>query len=320
MRHAERQIDQVRRRLLEGEKIPHHEKVFSVFEEHARRVVKGKGGVPQEPGVPVCVLEDQYRFILHHEILWEGHDVDYACTIVSETRARFPEVRACSFDRGFHSPENQRQLAVLLDQCILPVKGYLNAESAARESEEGFRNARRQHPGVESAINHLEHCGLARIRSHGRAGFARAVSLSVLSANVKRLGRLLREQERKRLQRRKRLRTAWTPSPAFFESPQSRAAIPASRMARWPEKPRPTVKKALLQCSNMLFLHVSVPLTTFFPHPSYSPFAKITGFSGRHYILDSQKLICVCQKNRDFLVYTSQADRKASRISNILSH
>ena len=32
--HAERQIEQVRRRVLQGEKVPHEEKVFSVFEEH----------------------------------------------------------------------------------------------------------------------------------------------------------------------------------------------------------------------------------------------------------------------------------------------
>jgi len=32
--HAERQIDQIARRVIQGEKIPHDEKVFSVFEAH----------------------------------------------------------------------------------------------------------------------------------------------------------------------------------------------------------------------------------------------------------------------------------------------
>ena len=36
--HARRQIDQVERRLLRGETIPHEEKVFSIFEEHTRWV------------------------------------------------------------------------------------------------------------------------------------------------------------------------------------------------------------------------------------------------------------------------------------------
>ena len=44
--HARRQIDQVERRLLRGETIPHEEKVFSIFEEHTRWVSKGKAGTP----------------------------------------------------------------------------------------------------------------------------------------------------------------------------------------------------------------------------------------------------------------------------------
>ena len=68
--HALRQIDQVERRLLRDETIPHEEKVFSIFEEHTRWVSKGKAGTPVELGVPVALIEDQYQFILHHQILW----------------------------------------------------------------------------------------------------------------------------------------------------------------------------------------------------------------------------------------------------------
>ena len=70
--HAQRQIDQVERRLLRDETIPHAEKVFSIFEDHTRWVSKGKAGTPVELGVPVALIEDQYQFILHHRILWRG--------------------------------------------------------------------------------------------------------------------------------------------------------------------------------------------------------------------------------------------------------
>lgn len=206
--HARRQMDQVRRRLCLGEKIPHEEKVFSIFEPHTRWVVKGKAGVSQELGVPVGVVEDQHRFILHHRIMWRGGDVDHAIPLIDEARRRFPELRACSFDRGFHSSANQLELGGMLDECALPKKGYLSAEASAHQSQPWFRSARQSHPAVESAINHLEHCGLDRIRSHGRNGFARAVAMSVLAANLKRLGRLVRDQERKRLARQQRLRAA----------------------------------------------------------------------------------------------------------------
>ena len=59
--HAERQIDQIRRRVVEDEKIPHEEKVFSVFEEHTEWVSKGKAGVPVEVGLRVGVTLRAHR-------------------------------------------------------------------------------------------------------------------------------------------------------------------------------------------------------------------------------------------------------------------
>ena len=84
---------------------------------------------------------------------------------------------------------------------ILIVAVELNRAERERESDEAFSAARRQHPAVESAINALEHRGLDRVRSRGDDGFARTVALSVLAANLHRLGQLLRQRERKRRRR-----------------------------------------------------------------------------------------------------------------------
>ena len=54
LEHARRQIDQIERRVLQGETIPHAEKVLSIFEPHTRWCAKGKAGRPVELGVPVC--------------------------------------------------------------------------------------------------------------------------------------------------------------------------------------------------------------------------------------------------------------------------
>ena len=43
-------IDLLERRLLKGEKIPHSEKVFSLFEPHTKWLSKGKAGVICELG------------------------------------------------------------------------------------------------------------------------------------------------------------------------------------------------------------------------------------------------------------------------------
>ena len=67
--HAVRQIDQIDQRILKGETIPQNEKVFSIFEPHTRWISKGKTGRTVELGVPVCIIEDPYQFILHHEVM-----------------------------------------------------------------------------------------------------------------------------------------------------------------------------------------------------------------------------------------------------------
>ena len=199
--HAKRQIDQTDRRLLKKEAIPHKEKVFSVFEPHTRWISKGKAGCPVELGVPVCIMEDQYQFILNHRIMWEEGDVDVAVEFVKDTREKYPDVCVCSFDRGFHSQQNRSELDRVLELSALPKKGKLNSADKEREDAQGFAEARKQHPAVESAINSLEHKGLSRVRTHGRSGFERTVALSLLAANIHRLGAVLRKAEQKRRRR-----------------------------------------------------------------------------------------------------------------------
>ena len=118
--HDVRQMDHVDRGLLKGETIPQNEKVFSILEPHTRWVSKGKAGRPVELGVPVCIVEDQFRFILHSEIMWQGSDADFTAPMVEITRKLFPDFRAASFDRGFHSPENRVTLDEVLIHNVLP--------------------------------------------------------------------------------------------------------------------------------------------------------------------------------------------------------
>ncbi len=197
--HARRQMDQVSRRLLQGEKIPHEEKVFSVFEEHTRWVSKGKAGRPVELGVPVCIVEDQHQFVLGWTIEWSGGDTDVVVPLVTACQEAYPELHSCSFDKGFHSPANRAALDGILALSALPGKGRLSGKDKEREGAEEFVQARRQHPAVESAINNLERRGLDRVRTHGKEGFQRTVALAVVAANLHRIGLILQRRERKTL-------------------------------------------------------------------------------------------------------------------------
>jgi len=109
IRHAERQIDQIRRRVVFDEKIPHEEKVFSIFEPHTEWISKGKAGVPQELGLGVCVLKDQYGFILHHQVLEQQTDDKVAVAMAQGAKDRFENLVGYSFDKGFYSLKNKKQ-------------------------------------------------------------------------------------------------------------------------------------------------------------------------------------------------------------------
>ena len=202
--HADRQIDQTRRRVILGETIPHDEKVFSVFETHTEWISKGKAGVPVELGLRVCVLEDQHRFILHHRVMEKQTDDQVTVAMVRETQQRFADLEACSFDKGFHSPANQQDLQARLTLVALPRKGKLSQQAQAIEHAADFVKARRQHSAVESAINALGVHGLDRCPDHGIRGFKRYVALAVVARNIHRIGALLREQEKRRATRKAR--------------------------------------------------------------------------------------------------------------------
>jgi hypothetical protein len=204
MKHAIRQIDQTRRRVLLGEVIPHAQKVFSIFEPHTEWISKGKAGVAVELGLKVCILEDQYQFILHHEVMQQKTDDQVAVSMVAQAKKRFASLSACSFDKGFHSTDNQDGLKDYLDLVALPRKGKLSQAAQVEQQSEAFIKARRAHSAVESAINALEVHGLDRCPDHGIGGFKRHVALAVVARNIHRIGAILWQQEQKREKRRNR--------------------------------------------------------------------------------------------------------------------
>jgi IS5 family transposase len=195
MNHARRQIDQTDRRVLQGQKIPHPEKVFSIFKPYTEWINKGKAGVPVELGVMIGIVEDQHHFILYHRVMQQEVDVDVAVRMIQEAKQRFPALSSCSVDQGFHSPGNQRELSGLLETVILPKKGRLSKKDQERQQEVVFIEGRRQHAAVESAINALEVHGLDRCPDQGLPAFKRYVALAVVARNLQILGRYVQQRE-----------------------------------------------------------------------------------------------------------------------------
>ena len=65
-------------------------------------ICKGKAGVRQELGVKVCIVEDQFGFILNHRIMNGEQDKDIAFEMTRSTQEKFPALRSISFDKGFY--------------------------------------------------------------------------------------------------------------------------------------------------------------------------------------------------------------------------
>jgi hypothetical protein len=204
MEHAKRQIEQITLRVLEGKPIPHNEKVFSIHQPHTEWIVKGKAGVPQELGIKVSIMEDSHQFILHHKVMEKQSDSEVAVYMVEETIERFKNLGSVSFDRGYHSPDNQDRLKELLKTVALPRKGKLSKEAKEIESSGNFKKAKNKHSAVESAINGLQVHGLNKCLDHGIEGFKRYVALAMVARNIQRIGVILQQNEIKDIKRKER--------------------------------------------------------------------------------------------------------------------
>ncbi len=154
--------------------------------------------------VKVCILEDQYQFVLHHQVMQQQTDEQVAVSMLRQAKKRHPDLTVCSFDKGFHSTENQSALGKELEFAVLPRKGKLSQQAQALELSPAFIKARHKHSAVESAINALEVHGLDMCPDHGIGGFKRYVALAVIARNIHRIGAILWQQEQERAKRKRK--------------------------------------------------------------------------------------------------------------------
>ena len=187
-----------RRRVLNSEKVPNNEKLFSIFEPHTQLYKRGKAGKPVQFGRLILVFEDKAGFVVRHHLL--ARDKGDRDVIVEQTRALQDvlngKMKSLSLDRGFHSPQNQLLLAKIVKHPCLPKPGAKQAAEQEKTATVKFRKARQRHSGIESAIGALQSGnGMKRCRDHTEIGFERYLALAILGRNLHTLGRLLIAQQ-----------------------------------------------------------------------------------------------------------------------------
>lgn len=190
--------DTARRRVLLGETVPNEEKIFSIHEPHTELIKRGKQPEPIQFGHKTLVIEDAVGFICHYAVMANGVlDQDVLVPAMTELQARADgKIERASFDRGFHTPENQEKLAALVAHPCIPKKGQISGRQQQEEATVEFRQARQSHPGIESAIGALQSGnGQERCRDKSKLGYERYVGLGILGRNLQVLGKLLLAQD-----------------------------------------------------------------------------------------------------------------------------
>lgn len=187
-----------RRRVLEGEQVPNSDKLFSLFEPDTELIKRGKASQPIQYGHKILVVEDAVGFICHYKVMPLGtDDREILIPEIKVLRKRLRgRIRSASFDRGFHSPDNQEQLAQLITHPCLPKPGVRQAAEQESQATVQFRQARQQHAGIESAIGALQSGNaLDRCRDQSQVGYGRYIGLGILGRNLLILGKLLLARE-----------------------------------------------------------------------------------------------------------------------------
>jgi len=189
-------IDLLKRRIIDGEEIPHSEKIFSIFEDYTEWITKGKLRPNVELGKRTSITTDQYNLIIDYQVMDHQTDSEIVPDLARRIFEKF-EVNSWSFDKGFWNKNNKKLLKENVVTVVLPKKGKCNKEEHEEEHKPLFKKLRNKHSAVESNINELEHRGLNRCPDKGYSHFKRYVGLAICAYNLRKIGNHLISEQRK---------------------------------------------------------------------------------------------------------------------------
>lgn len=193
-------IDLVHRRILQGETIPHEEKMFSIFETYTEWVKKGKSRPNVELGKKLCITTDQFDLIVDYQLMHEEQDRDIVIELADRLIRKY-NITSWSFDKGFWKKENKELLQLEIPKVIMPKLGKRNKAENAEEKSHSFKHLKNKHSAIESNINELENRGLDRCPDRGIHHYKRYISLGVCAYNLKKIGRQILKLEREALRK-----------------------------------------------------------------------------------------------------------------------
>ena len=186
-----RVVDQTRRRVVDDEKVPVHEKLFSIFEPETDMISKGRRR-PQF-GHKITVTAGRSGLVLDC-VIERGNPADVTLTLrqlerVTELCGKAP--RDAIFDGGFASRANLEGAKALgVERCVFSKSQGLSKEEMAG-NRRAFGRLKKRRAGIEGIISRLKRAfGLRRCTWKGWRRFQSYVWSAVVAANLTKLARL----------------------------------------------------------------------------------------------------------------------------------
>lgn len=181
-------VDQARRRVLEGERVPNEEKLFSIFEPHTELLIRGKAGKEVEFGHMIQLQQVDGKFITDYTVFDQRpveHELLHA-VLESHKKlfGRYPDELAG--DKGYY----QNMAAIDRLERKVPLvsiakKGRRTLPETEREHDPLFRLAQRFRAGIEGTISFLKRMlRLARCFNKGWEHFVSTIGQTILAHNL----------------------------------------------------------------------------------------------------------------------------------------
>jgi IS5 family transposase len=181
--------DAARRRAFDGEKVPHQDKVFSIFEPHTELIMRGRHSRPVEFGHKVLLTQSKQKFITDYVVLEENRGDDELLPMVLERHEEKYGSRPESIaaDKGF-CPDTD------MYEDLEDEVDYLGVPRRTRDFGDALMSVWQQwRAGIEGTISCLKRAfRLARCCFRGFKNFASAIGSAVFCHNLTILAKTLR--------------------------------------------------------------------------------------------------------------------------------
>jgi hypothetical protein len=195
---TKKHIDLLQRRVMNGEQIPHCEKMFSIFEDYTEWVTKGKLSPNVELGKKLGITTDQFDLIVDYQIMDHEQDRDVVIDLADRMLQKYV-IYSWSFDKGYWNKENKELLETEIQCVIMPKLGKRTLQQTEQEHAPLFKRLKNKHSAIESNINELENRGLDKCPNYGYEHFKSYIGLGVCAYNLKKIGKLILEEKRKQI-------------------------------------------------------------------------------------------------------------------------